>query len=178
MGMMNTDKRYGAVARFLHGIIFILVLLMIVGGFFLDEVPKEYKGVIYNLHKLTGLAILLLMLIRLCWSLVNIKPAVLPNTPPWQHKAERIVHGCLYLFIIAMPLVGWIGSSAAGKPPHLGDLSLGLPVTENKELAETLFESHELIAFVIIFLVSVHVVAALYHHFFKKDDILRRMFLK
>lgn len=178
MGMMNTDSRYGSVARFLHGIIFVLVFLMIVGGFFLDEVPKDYKGVIYNLHKLTGLAILLLMIIRLSWSMINIKPSALPNTPHWQRKAERIVHGCLYLFIIAMPLVGWIGSSAAGKPPHLGDLSLGLPVAENKELAETLFESHELIAFVIIFLVSVHVVAALYHHFFKKDDILRRMFLK
>ena len=67
MSGMNTRKAYGAVAKSLHWTIFILVLIMIIGGFCLGYVPKEYKGVIYNLHKITGLIILALMLVRLVW---------------------------------------------------------------------------------------------------------------
>lgn len=148
---------------------------MIVGGFCLGYVPKEYKGVIYNLHKLTGLTILLLMLIRLIWKMVNVKPLLPPDTAAWQRRAERAVHNLLYLLMIAMPLAGWIGSSSAGKAPHIGDISFALSIPENKALIETMFEMHELIAYGIITLVSIHVVAALYHHYGKKDNVLRRM---
>ncbi len=175
MGLKNTTTSYGSVAKFLHWLIFLLVFVMIVGGFCLDYVPKEYKPVIYNLHKLTGVAILMLMLIRLCWKMINVKPELPANTKPWERKAERIVHDVLYLLIIAMPLVGWIGSSAAGKAPHIGDWSLTLPVPESEAITDVAFEMHEMIAFAIIFVVGIHVLAALYHHYIRKDNILKRM---
>lgn len=175
MGLKNTENSYGSVAKFLHWLIFLLVFVMIVGGFCLGYVPDDYKGLVYNLHKLTGLTILSLMLIRLGWKLINVKPKLPADTTVWQRRAERAVHDLLYLLIIAMPLVGWIGSSSAGKPPHIGDIALGLPIAQNKELIETMFELHEYIAYGIIFLVSIHVLAALYHHYVKKDDVLRRM---
>lgn len=175
MSLKNTPESYGSVAKFLHWLIFVLVFVMIVGGFFLDDVPKEYKGVIYNLHKLTGVTILLLMLIRLGWKMVNVKPRLPADTTVWQRRAERAVHDLLYLLIIAMPLAGWIGASSAGKPPHIGDIKLQLPIPESKALIETMFELHEYIAYGIIVLVSIHVAAALYHHYVKKDNILRRM---
>jgi cytochrome b561 len=175
MSGMNTKKTYGAVAKSLHWTIFILVLIMIIGGFCLGYVPKEYKNVIYNLHKLTGLIILALMMVRLVWALINVKPALPAPTPAWQCYAERVVHGLLYLIIIAMPVAGWIGSSAARKGPHIGNINLNLPVPESKAVTEAAFEMHELIAFAIIFLVSLHVAAALYHHFVKRDAILLRM---
>lgn len=175
MSIRNTNDSYGSVAKFLHWLIFILVFVMIVGGFFLGDVPKEYKGVVYNLHKLTGLTILFLMLIRLGWKMTNVKPALPADTTTWQRRAERAVHDLLYLLIIAMPLAGWIGSSSAGKAPHIGGISLTLPVPESEALIDTMFEIHELIAYGIIFLVCVHVAAALYHHYIKKDNILRRM---
>src|SRR5258708_32579120 len=107
----NTSKSYGSVAKFLHWLIFVLVFCMIIAGFCLGFVPKEYQGTVYNIHKLTGLTILLLMAIRLCWKLVNVKPNLPAKTPGWQRKAERVVHDLLYLFIICMPLAGWIGAS-------------------------------------------------------------------
>ena len=175
MGLKNTTNSYGSVTKFLHWLIFLLVFGMIVGGFCLGFVPEDYKGVIYNLHKLTGLTILCLMLIRLSWKLVNVKPKLPENTTLWQRRAERAVHDLLYLLIICMPLAGWIGSSSAGKGPHIGSLYLGLPIPKDKQLIDTMFNLHELIAFGIIFLVTIHVAAALYHHFYKKDDVLRRM---
>ena len=175
MQLKNTSRSYGVVAKFLHWLIFVLVLLMIVGGFFLDDVPKAYKGVIYNLHKLTGLTILLLMVVRWLWSMINVNPILPANMPAWQRKATRLVHGLLYLLIIAMPLAGWIGSSSAGKPPHLGDLKLSLPIAENKALIDLAFTAHTIIAYCIIAMVSLHLLAALYHHYIRKDDILRRM---
>jgi cytochrome b561 len=175
MGFKNTSYAYGSVAKFLHWLLFILVLVMIVGGFFMDDVPKAYKGVIYNLHKLTGLTILLLMVVRWCWMMINVKPMLPTAMPNWQRKATRLVHELLYLLIIAMPLAGWIGSSSAGKPPHIGDLKLSLPIPEDKSLIEAAFNMHELIAYGIIFLVCVHAAAALYHHYIRKDDVMRRM---
>ncbi|HTM63934.1 MAG TPA: cytochrome b [Gammaproteobacteria bacterium] len=175
MALMNSANSYGSVAKILHWLIFALVFVMIVGGFFMGDVPKDYKGVIYNLHKLTGVTILLIVLLRLGWKLINVKPRLPADTSVWQRRAERAVHDLLYLLIIAMPLAGWIGSSSAGKAPHIGDFKIALPIPESKSLIETMFEMHEMIAYGIIALVCIHVAAALYHHYVKKDDVLRRM---
>jgi cytochrome b561 len=175
MPLKNTNDSYGSVAKFFHWLIFLLVFVMIVGGFFLDNVPKEYKGVIYNLHKLTGLLILSLMLLRLVWRWVNVKPALPNDMPRWQRISSRVIHELLYLLIIAMPIAGWVGSSSAGKPPHIGDIAFGLPIAKNEELIDTAFTMHGLIAYGIIALVCVHVAAALFHHYIRKDNTLRRM---
>jgi len=173
--LRNTSNSYGAVAKFLHWLIFVLVFVMIVGGFFMDDVPSDYKGMIFNLHKLTGLTILSLMVLRLLWALVNQKPSLPVSMPGWQRSAARITHVFLYLLVIAMPLVGWVGSSAGGKGPHIGDFILQLPVPQNKPLKSLMFDMHGLIAYLIIAFVSIHVLAALYHHYIKQDNVLRRM---
>ena len=143
--------------------------------FFLDDFPKDWQPVTYNLHKLTRLLILTLMVLRLIWSLINLKPALPAGTAVWQRQAERVVHGLLYLSLILMPLVGWIGSCAGGRPPHLGDFKFDLPITGDKQFVKTMFEIHEIIAYIIIALLTIHVTAALYHHFIKRDNILLRM---
>lgn len=178
MSLRNTATTYGSIAKFFHWTIFILVFFMIIFGFFLEDMPDDWQPVTYNIHKLTGLLVLSLMVLRLLWALTNPKPALPFDTLPWQRVAERLTHGLLYFSLIMMPLVGWIGSSAAGKPPHLGDLSLGLPITADKPFIKLMFTLHEFIAYAIIALVSIHVLAALYHHFIKRDGILLRMMPK
>lgn len=136
---------------------------------------KVIVGAVVNMHKLLGLAILALMILRLIWALTNAKPVLPIDVPLWQRWAERIVHGLLYLLLLAMPLVGWIGSVAGGRPPHYGMLSLGLPIEKSKPLAGAAFDIHNTMAIVILVIVSMHVLAALYHRFMRKDDILNRM---
>ncbi|OGT44052.1 MAG: hypothetical protein A3F42_08730 [Gammaproteobacteria bacterium RIFCSPHIGHO2_12_FULL_37_34] len=175
MNIKNTATTYGSVAKFFHWLIFVLLLCMLVFGYFLDDIPKAYKGVAYNIHKLTGLTIFVLMILRAFWAWINPKPKLPATDPSWQRLGARIVHLLLYVVVIAMPLAGWIGSSAAGKPPRMGDVQLQLPITQSKALTEVAFDMHYMLAITIIVLVSLHALAAFYHYFIEKDNILQRM---
>lgn len=174
MSYRNTDTSYGSVAKFFHWLISALIIFMLIFGYFLDDVPKDYQPITYNIHKLTGLTILCLMVLRLGWALINPKPVLLVALP-WERLAERMVHFMLYLFAILMPLAGWVGSVAANRPPHLGRLQFELPISQNKALSNAAFDVHGTTAIILIVLISVHVLAALYHHFIKRDNILVRM---
>jgi cytochrome b561 len=175
MQICNTRTTYGSVSKWLHWVIALLVIAMLSFGFFMGDMPKEYKPVIYNIHKLTGLTILFLMLIRFGWMLINPKPDSPAGVRCWEVYAEKFVHWSLYATVIAMPLAGWIGSSAADKPPHIGDWRLMLPIMRSDAIDEVSFQIHTVIAYIIIALLCVHVGAALYHHFIRKDNVLKRM---
>ena len=175
MSLKNTVTTYGSVTKFLHWLIFFLLLFMVTLGYFLDSISKESQPLAYNIHKLTGLTILVLMILRAIWAYTNPKPRLPFGTLPWQRTAEHVVQILLYLVVLAMPIVGWIGSVASGRPPLVGDVSLTLPIALSKVLAKTMFEIHSLLAIVLIVLVSIHVLAVLYHCFIKRDNVLRRM---
>ena len=175
MSLRNTAASYGSVAKFFHWLISILIIFMLIFGYFLDDVPKDYQPMSYNIHKLTGLAILALMVLRLIWALVNPKPVLPTETLPWERLTVRMVHFMLYLFVILMPLAGWIGSVADNRPPHLGAINFELPIPQDKALANAAFDVHGTVAIILIVLISLHLLAALYHHFIKRDDILVRM---
>lgn len=175
MTLRNTTNTYGSVAKILHWLIFLFVLGMLTFGFLLDSIPKPYQGLAYNIHKVNGLIVLALMIIRILWRSVNVKPLLPIDTQPWERFAEQTVHFLLYVTLILMPLSGWIGSSSAGKPPHIGDLALGLPIEKNKALISSAFELHEYLAYAIIALVTIHVLAALFHYLFRRDNVLQRM---
>lgn len=175
MSYRNTKTSYGSVAKWFHWAIFFLLLFQVIYGYFLDDFPKDYQPFVYNTHKLLGLLILLIMVLRLIWALMNPKPAMPIGTLIWQRWAERFVHAGLYIVVIAMPIVGLVGSDAAGRPPHIGDFKFMLPISENKDLADSAFTLHNNLAIALIALVAVHVLAALYHHFVKRDNVLRRM---
>lgn len=174
MSIKNSASTYGSVAKFFHWLIFVLLLFMVILGYCLDDVPKLYRPFATNLHKLTGLLILLLMLLRAAWALINPKP-LLPNARAWEYWAAYSVHGLLYVTVIAMPLVGWIASNAADHPPYLGHIVFSLPIAQNKALADAAFDLHGNLAIAIIILFVIHVLAAFYHYFIKKDDVLQRM---
>ena len=176
MSYFNTATTYGVVAKFFHWLIALLVIVMLCVGFTLDSIPKESRGFVINIHKLTGLTILLLVLLRLGWSLINTKPMLIVTV--WEKLAERTVHGLLYAALIAMPLLGWVGSSAGGRFPHIGSVQFALPVPQDKALKDWAFEWHGIIGWTIVVLVCIHVLAALYHHFIRRDDVLRRMLPK
>lgn len=175
MSLRNTATSYGTITKIFHWTIFTLLLFMIIYGFLLDAIPDESKGMAFNIHKLTGLLLLVLMVARGLWALMNPKPLLPLDTPFIQRIAERLVHYLLYFLIIAMPLAGWIGSSAAGRPPHLGSLNLTFPVPASQDLSNLAFSIHNTVAFLIIIVVGIHISAAFYHHFIKRDNILLRM---
>jgi len=170
----NTGSTYGPISKFFHWVIGLLVILMLF-SYFLDDIPnKLLRGTAFNAHKLLGLSILALMVLRLIWTLYNRKP-VLPNTVRWQRLMEHLGQWIIYLALFLMPFAGWVGTSAGGKPPRLGMHSLSLPLEKSDSLADLAFRIHNALAILIIVMVSLHVLAALFHYFVKKDGVFERM---
>lgn len=175
MAIRNTTSNYGSVSKFFHWTVFILVTLMLCFGFFLHLLPSTMKATSYNLHKLTGLGILLLMILRSIWTIINPKPTLPKTVPLWEVASARISHLLLYVLLLIMPLSGWIMASAANKPPVLLGQRLMLPIYPHHQLKHMMNQAHEIIAWLIIITISIHICAALRHHFVLKNNVLKRM---
>ncbi len=173
--LRNTRATYGSVAKVFHWVIFILVVCMLIFGYWMDGITdKTLRASLMNIHKLIGLTILLIMMLRLIWALLNPKPD-LPNAKPWEHRLERIGHFLLYFVLLAMPIAGWVMAVTAGFAPHIFNFRFQLPLSKNENVMNIAMGTHNTLAIVIIVLVSLHILAALYHYFFKKDNVLQRM---
>jgi len=173
MALKNSLSEYGVLAKFFHWTLFILIVIMLIVGFVMSDITNKFlKYEIVNLHKLLGLIILVLMTLRLAWAMSNPKPLL---TTFWEKTVAKIVHQSLYILLILMPLTGWIMSTAHGKPPTWLGWKIKLPLQTNQNVAQLFATYHNKLAIMIILLLSLHILAALYHHIIKKDHILRRM---
>ena len=168
---------YSKGSKWLHWIVAIIVMSMLLFSFFLDDVPEQYQSTAYMIHKSIGLTILLLMCVRLFWINHTGKPELPFSVPRWERLLARVVQAALYVFLFAQPLIGWVMSVSAGRTPVFFGLFqvplLGIPV--NKYLSDTMAEAHEIIAWILIALIALHVAGALKHYFINKDRLLHRM---
>lgn len=139
--------------------------------------PKgsDFREELKMWHFMLGLSVLLLVLIRIVARVTGGTPPITPDPPAWQTLFARMTHLALYAFMIAMPIAGWVILSASGKAIPFFGLDLPALVGPNKALAEQVKELHETVATIGYFLVGLHAVAALFHHYIVKDDTLRRM---
>ena len=173
----NSKENYGLIAISFHWIMAIVVIGLIAMGFYmsnLENSPDKFK--LYGLHKSFGGLILGLVILRLSWKLVNIAPELPLNIKLWERIAAKSAHLILYFFMFAMPVSGWLMSSAAGFPvSFFGLFTLPNLVEPNDELRKFFGEAHEIMAFALIGVIVVHFMAALQHHFLKKDTVLTRM---
>jgi cytochrome b561 len=153
---------------------------LISAGFALGWVMTELavsplKLRMYNWHKWLGITVLGLAAIRVLWRLTHRPPALLP-APAWQQKAAHVLHALLYLVLFALPLSGWVYSNAAGFPiVYLGLWRLPDLVAKDKAVATVLRDRHEQLGWVLLALICAHALAAFKHHFWDRDDTLRRM---
>lgn len=140
-----------------------------------DLTLSPQKLQFYSWHKWAGISLLALVTLRLIWRVLSRPPALLA-APGWQRHAAKWSHGLMYLLMFAIPLSGWLMSSAGGfTVNYFGVLPLPDLVDKNKVLFEQLKEIHEILNFSLLALVVIHIVAALKHHFMDKDATLRRM---
>lgn len=177
MSLKNTSSSYGTVAKTFHWLIVIAVYTMIAVGFIMGNVSDDaLAGKLYDYHNAFGLTILAIVLLRFSWRQLNNRPTLPESVPTWQRIASSAVHYGLYLVLICMLLSGWLMSSAAGyNPSFFGLFQVPALLNENKALAKTFAEIHEILAFTLIALIVVHVGAALKHYFIDKDKVLQRM---
>ncbi len=176
----NTEDRFGAVAILLHWSMAILIIGLAALGLYMVTLPDvgfdTKKIVLILYHKEIGLSVLVLLPVRLAWRLTQILPQLVAHLPAWQQIAARFVHLCFYALMFALPVTGWLMSSAAGIPvSFFGLFTLPDFLAQDDYLFQRLIDVHKWLGYVLILFICVHVGAALLHHFVLKDDTLRRM---
>jgi len=176
MPARNNALRYGFVAQGLHWIIAAMLVIQVALGKIADELPTGLdKLALMARHKSVGITILALAAIRLAWRLID-RPPPPPPMPRWQHAASRLTHGAFYVLLFAMPVTGWLMSSASNYPVSwFGLFQLPDFVRPDEGLEHRLEDVHETLAKVLIALAILHVVAALKHQFIDRDGLLMRM---
>lgn len=138
---------------------------------------RTLRAVLLSVHQWSGASVLALGLARLLvrWRLGRLPPSMAPH---WSNGLATAVHVALYAALLAVPLLGWASVTAAGKVPPWG---LALPaawIAEDEDLAEQLLSAHQSAAYAAAAVIALHVLAAMWHHFVRRDGVLRAMRLQ
>lgn len=171
------NSRYTTTAILLHW----LMAIGLIGNFALGAVMHELdfspaKLQLYAWHKWAGVTLFALLLARLAWRIGNPPPPLPGTLSALARQAAGLAHAMLYVLMLAIPLSGWLMSSAKGVPTvWFGVLPLPDLVGKSAGLGHFLEEVHERLNFALLVLVGIHVAAALKHRLIDRDDILARM---
>lgn len=134
--------------------------------------PRE---LLKHWHFMLGISVFILVWLRLVLHLVGPVPRIVPEPARWQKLAAGLMHVALYVLMIGMPITGWLVLSGEGKPVPFFGLELPALMGEDKDLADLFEEIHETAGITGYWLIGLHTVAALFHHYVVRDNTLRRM---
>ena len=176
------DATYSTAARRLHWWTVALLAVQIPVGLFMVRYGAatdfaEPTGKLYDAHKLAGLLILLLAVVRLIYRLVHGAPADEPSLAPWEKLVSHVTHWAIYALLIVVPLLGWLAVSHYGPFEPFG-IKLPTLAAKDEASATRTFFLHMVAAYALIVLLGMHVGAALQHYVIKKDGVLRRMLVR
>ncbi|MEI7515579.1 MAG: cytochrome b [Betaproteobacteria bacterium] len=172
---MNTH--YTATAKSLHWLMALLIFGLLALGFYMADLPlSPEKLQFYSWHKWAGVSVFVLVWLRLFWRVTHRPPAFAASLSATQQTLAHLGHLALYLLMIAIPVSGWLMSSAKGvQTVWFGVLPLPDLLGRDKALGKQLEELHSALNIGLLVLIGGHAAAALFHHLVHKDDTLRRM---
>jgi cytochrome b561 len=185
---------YAQPARRFHWLVAALIFIQFPIAWYMiyrsEEMPgvndkgEAVKGVwdattnfFFSSHKTLGLLIFLIVLMRLIYRLTNGAPRPDPSVPAAMTGMSHFVHWSIYVLLIALPIGGYIGISYGN---YLDVFGIHFPAVtaEDKKMSEQVLGLHELGAQLLFVFVGVHIGAALYHWFIRKDRVVERMLPK
>lgn len=174
--MSNTTGMFVLSARILHWLMAVLILAMLFIGIGMVASVSERHEWLIHIHKPLGIAILILVVLRLIVRLCNPPPPLPADLPLVQKLAAHASHWLLYGLMIAMPLIGWAMLSAGGYPVMLSD-SLRLPaIFPTSPIAFAILRQLHTVFAILLFLTFLaHMAAALYHGLIRRDGVLSSM---
>jgi cytochrome b561 len=177
MNFRNTIRAWGVVSKTLHWLIVLLIINQWVIAERADSLPigiAKLQALAW--HKSFGITILMLAVLRLAWRWVNPVPDLTADTRPWERVLAKLSHFLLYALIFAMPLSGWLMSSAKNFPVSWFRL-FQLPdlVAPDERTYQLMRDLHHLLFDLLVVVAAVHVAGALKHHFIDRNDVLKRM---
>ena len=168
---------YTRTAKSLHWLMAFLFFGLLALGFYMQGLPlSPEKLKLYSWHKWAGVTAFLLVWLRLFWRVTHRPPALPASIPKAMQFAAHAGHFLLYVLMIAIPLSGWLMSSAKGfQTVWFGVLPIPDLLGKNKELGDLLQTVHLSLNLLFVAAIVGHIGAALKHHFVDKDDILKRI---
>jgi len=177
--MSSIPSRYAPATRWLHWIIFAFVLLAYVAINLADVFPhgSSARVNVKAMHFLAGIVVLLLALPRLAVRFAHAAPLISPPLDRFSRLLSKITHIVLYLFLVVQPIMGIITLQIGGKPIVIFGVTV-LPALfgpGNKALSEQWEDIHGTVGTVFYYVIGLHILAALWHHFVRKDNTLQRM---
>lgn len=180
MELKNTPQSFGLITKLFHWVIGIAFLLQFYWVYWKRLVLPKGSDLatvyIRQLHKPIGALILLFGLMALIWRHMNTRPEYPPLMPTWEKVAAKIVHVCLYLLILLFPISGILMSTYSGYPIDFwGIYQLPLFLEKNKAMGGFFYDIHEILGYLSAAVITIHIGAALKHHYISKDNILKRM---
>lgn len=180
MTVRKTIDRYGTLSIGLHWIMLLLLIAVYACIELRVFFPKgsDLRTALKTWHFMLGLSVFILASLRLTARLTNPVDLIELAMPRWSKLLSKLMQITLYVFMIGMPLAGWLLLSAEGKPIPFFGLQLPALMGESKELAELIKEIHATSGTIGYFLIGLHAAAALFHHYVLKDDTLLRILPK
>ena len=173
-------NRYNLLAIFLHWLMVLCILGLLGLGFYMADLPFSlFRLKLFNWHKWLGVTVFILAVIRLTWR--KLTPP--PSLPEHMSGLERFLaycgHASLYALMLFIPISGWLMSSAKGfTTVYLGIIALPNLIEKDKLVGDTLTDLHAGLNWLLVVFICLHVLAALKHHFWDKDDVLKRMMFR
>ncbi len=170
---------YSSIAVALHWIIAALIIFLLGLGWYMLSIEKQPGSrSLFDLHKSLGFTVFALVALRIIWRATH-KPEGLPDSVPrWQAKISTLIHWALYLGLVAMPVSGYLGAAHQKRPPKFFGLDTPHWAVPNHDLAEQFFQVHSIIAWIMVALISLHILAGLKHLFLNKDHVFQRMWFR
>ncbi len=176
MALKNSELNYGLVSRANHWLTAIIFIALLTIGLYMTGLePSDDKFALYALHKSMGIAIFVLMLLRLIWLKVSPNPQQISHNK-FEHILGHAVKGLLYLAMLGMPISGWIMSNSGGHDVSFFTFFTLPHIVAEHELINTISGfMHRTFGTILVAIVLLHIAGALKHHFVYKDVTLLRM---
>jgi cytochrome b561 len=177
MALKNSATAYGLLAKTFHWSVAVGVWTLIYLGLQqsgMDSGPE--KSAIRVTHGSIALIVLVLMTARLVWRFVDAPPKHVGDLPGWQLMTAHLTHWGIYLAVFVQLIAGFMTVATYGKPiPFFNLFSIPTPVAEDSDAHHFWEEIHEFMWIPLVALLTLHVAAALFNHFVRKNDTLKRM---
>lgn len=174
---MSTRLRYGPVAQGFHWLTAILVAMayLVSPGSSEQRVYSMASDLTRDIHETTGILIFAIVLARILWRTIDAAPEA-PPMERWMKYSASLAHVALYALLIALPVTAVVGAWLEGHPlTLLGAGNLGPMLPQAHDVGQAVSYVHTILGNLIVWVAGLHAIAALFHHFVRRDNVLTSM---
>src|SRR5580704_9781721 len=167
--------RYGGAAMAFHWTAAVLIVVVGTLGLLHDSWPRRTQSFWINIHVMIGLVLFALIIARLWWRITHRPPDLPPHVGEFSRRLSHPVHLLLYFLLLIIPIFGIVTFIYHGRIFDFGLFKVDFGVKRNRAIFGPTEDIHGYLAYALFALAGLHALAALWHHFVRRDGVLLRM---